>query len=101
MEWNSESLARLAEIFSHKCSIIYGQASSKDISIAYEKEWINYLLGLGLKMELIVKVEDIKGHCTFVAEGIRKVRIVNAWGDRYIDMTEEFAFKTLALGFLP
>lgn len=109
MEWNSRTLNRLSEIFGSKSKEIRWLATS-DLMMdndaahaaydkawtAYDKAWTAYLLGLGLKMEPLVGVAD-PDH--LACDG--RVRIVNAWGDRYVEVPEELALKILALGFLP
>lgn len=102
MEWNSRTLNRISEIFGSKSKEIRWLATS-DLMMdndaahaAYDKAWTAYLLGLGLKMEPLVGVAD-PDH--LACDG--RVRIVNAWGDRYVEVPEELALKILALGFLP
>lgn len=102
MDWNSEILDRLSEIFGKKSKEIRRRATfdlmmdSDAAHMAYDKAWTAYLLGLGLKMEPLVGVADPRH---LAQDG--KVRIVNAWGNRCINVPEDLALKTLALGFLP
>lgn len=105
MEWNSESLGRLSEIFGLKSreirqQITLGLTLDIDEEFAiYDKAWISYVENLGLNIGSISCIEsNIEGQN--IAE-ISTIRIFNAWGNRYIDMPEEFALRTLTLGFLP
>lgn len=45
--------------------------------------------------------DDLAPRLILKDDGFRTIRIINMWGDRYIDIPEEFALKILALGFLP
>lgn len=101
MEWNSETLDRLSKIFGNKSREIHGEACPRPgrveiESALYERAWTSYLLELGLKMESAGQGSERR---SLVHDG--KVRIVNAWGNRYIDVPEDFAIRTLVLGFLP
>lgn len=78
----------------------------KEQTGAIERAWRNYCMGVGLKMNIIPDHEtetreDLPqpGRAMFLPDGT--VRIRNIWGDKYIDVPEEFAIKALALGTMP
>lgn len=103
MEWNNEMLGRLSEIFGKKSKEIMCQATlgliKPDVDAehaAYDKAWTAHLFVLGLKMEPLFGFDDPRH---LAQDG--KVRIVNAWGNRCIEVPEDLALKILALGFLP
>lgn len=119
MELNDETLTRLSEIFGDKSReirnglIVSGLFLDIDSELkAYDVAWKEYLSHIGLKMgrlhgdwALVEPREPImrdRNHLTYLSsDGTRMVRIVNAWHERYIEMTEDFAIKVLTLGFLP
>jgi hypothetical protein len=104
MEWNDNTLIRLSEIFGSKSKEIRNSlgvsGSYSDMNSEYDTAWKEYVSNLGLNMVLLER--DFGQHLTyFLDDSTKMVRIVNAWNDRYIDMTEDFAIKVLTLGFLP
>ena len=67
--------------------------------------WLNYCASVGLKM-VIIPSHDVECRSDLPQPGGAifldgAIRLRNAWGDKYIDVPEEFAAKALALGFLP
>lgn len=120
MEWNNETLNRLSEIFGSKSREIRNEMIGlfPDIDSefkAYDVAWKEYLSSIGLKMgrlhgdwalgeprEPIGFTLKDRNNLTYMSsDRIRMIRIVNAWHERYIEMTEDFAIKVLTLGFLP
>lgn len=111
MIWNKSSLEKLNELVKAKFGDIRGviQLLPGDIeeqSMVIEKAWHEYCMRVGVRMNIIPDHDtetrkDLPqpGEAMFLPEGT--VRIRNIWGDKYIDMTEEFAVKALTLGFLP
>lgn len=111
MIWNKSSLEKLNELVKAKFGDISGaiQLLPGDIneqSIVIEKAWHNYCMSVGVKMNIIPAYktetrEDLPppGGAMFLSDGT--VRIRNIWGDKYIDVPEEFAVRALVLGFLP
>jgi len=111
MIWNKSSLEKLNELVKAKFGDIRGviQLLPGDIeeqSMIIEKAWHEYCMRVGVKMNIIPAYktetrEDLPapGEAMFLSDGT--VRIRNIWGDKYIDMSEDFAVKALVLGFLP
>lgn len=109
MEWDLETLGRLHRIFSDRS----WQIAAPILNFSHRGEhnsdqlawqaWIDYISSIGLKMEFSCNkdYDDLAPRLILKDDGFRTIRIINMWGDRYIDIPEEFALKILALGFLP
>lgn len=104
MEWDHEALGRLHRIFSDRSWQIAQSTldSHQSFDLAWHM-WYEYLFSIGLKMELSCNLDwdERAPRAILNDDGSRTVRLINMWGDRYIDMPEEFAVRVLALGFLP
>lgn len=110
MIWNDAALKKLNELVKDKfndvraaISLLPGEV--KEQTMAIEKAWHNYCMSLGIKMNIIPDHETetredlpAPGEVMFL-DG--RIRLRNIWGDKYIDMSEEFAMKALVLGGLP
>lgn len=77
----------------------------KEQTMVIEKAWHNYCMSVGIKMSIIPDHETetreglpAPGEAMFLG-GV--IRLRNMWGDKYVDMSEEFAMKALVLGELP
>lgn len=111
MIWSEVALHKLNELVKDRFGAIIGSicllpADIKEQTMVIERAWHDYCMTVGLKMNIIPDHEtetreDLPppGGATFLPDGT--VRIRNIWGDKYIDMPEEFAIKALALGGLP
>ena len=109
--WTDEALNKLNELVKAKFSDIMGAihllpGDINEQSMVIEKAWHEYCMRVGVKMNIIPAYktetrEDLPppGGAMSFSDGT--VRIRNIWGDKYIDMPEEFAMKALTLGFLP
>lgn len=105
------SLDKLNELVKAKFGDIQGAihllpGDINEQTMVIEKAWHEYCMGVGLKMNIIPDHdtetrEDLPapGEAIFLSDGT--VRIRNIWGDKYLDMSEDFAVRVLALGFLP
>jgi len=76
----------------------------KEQTMIIEKVWHEYCMSVGIRMNIVPDQEPREdlpppGKAMFLPDGT--VRIMNIWGDKYIDMPEEFAERALILGFLP
>lgn len=104
MEWDHETLGRLHRIFSDRSWQIAQSTSdpSHFVDLAWDI-WAEYLSSIGLKMELSCNLDydERAPRAILNDDGSTTVRLINMWGDRYIDIPEEFAVRALALGFLP
>jgi len=104
MEWDHENLGRLHRIFSDRswqiAQSILDPSHSFDLAWGM---WAEYLSSIGLKMELSCNLDydERAPRAILNDDGSRTARLINMWGDRYIDIPEEFAVRALALGFLP
>lgn len=103
MDWDEQTLKKLGRIFSEKSWLVIKPVLDSSGENEAQRAWSDYIMGLGLKIELSCNRDYDPKAPRFVpdAPGGPTVRLVNTWGDRYIDMPEEFAARTLALGFLP
>ena len=111
MNWTQGALDKLNELVKAKFNSIRENihilpGDIKEQSMVIEKAWHEYCMRVGVKMNIIPAYktetrEDLPapGEAMFLSDGT--VRIRNIWGDKYIDMSEEFAMKALVLGFLP
>jgi hypothetical protein len=111
MIWTENALNRLNELVKFKFGAIKDAipllpGDINEQTMLIEKAWHNYCMSVGIKMNIIPDHhtetrEDLPspGGAMLLADGT--IRIRNIWGDKYIDMPEEFAFKALALDFLP
>jgi hypothetical protein len=111
MIWTENALNRLNELVKFKFdklreAICLVPNDIGEQSLVVERAWHNYCMSVGIKMNIIPDHhtetrEDLPspGEAMLLADGT--IRIRNIWGDKYIDMPEEFAFKALALDFLP
>lgn len=109
--WTDSVLNKLNELVKAKFGDIRERINLlpgdiKEQSMMIEKAWHNYCMSVGVKMNIIPAYEtetreDLPqpGGAMFLPDGT--VRIRNIWGDKYIDIPEDFAIKALALGFLP
>lgn len=105
------ALDKLNELVKAKFKDIRGEihllpGDTKEQAMVIEKAWHEYCMSVGIKMNIVPDHdtetrEDLPppGGAMFLPEGV--VRIRNIWGDKYIDMSEEFATRVLVLGFLP
>jgi hypothetical protein len=102
MEWEEGNIRRLHRLFSDKCRDI-ARASVDHIPDDSWQIWMGYLEAHGVRTDASINSEyDPEAPRLMVGEdGSSVVRLVNMWGDRYIDVPEEFAVRALALGFLP
>ena len=106
MEWDREKLSRLHRIFSDRswkiAQPILNSSHPCGESLAWQA-WIDYLSSIGLKMDMSCNqdCDDLAPRSIAGNDGSVTIRLINMWGDRYIDMPEEFATRTLILGFLP
>lgn len=110
MNWTQGALDKLNELVKVKFDAITESmllpSDIKEQTIVIERALHYYCMGVGLKMNIIPyheteTREDLPqpGGAMFLPDGT--VRIRNIWGDKYIDVPEEFAIKALALGALP
>ncbi|NBT57289.1 hypothetical protein EBT16_00735 [bacterium] len=111
MKFSKESLNKLNELIKDKFSAIRSAIPllPQDIneqSEVIEHAWRDYCVGVGLEISLIAGHQNEcrpdlppPGEALFLSDGV--VRIRNIWGDKYVDIPEEFAIRALALGFLP
>ena len=68
----------------------------------HDKALCDYCETFGMKLNIIVNEKELlppPGEAMFLPEGV--VRLRNLWGDKYLDIPEDFAMRALALGFLP
>jgi hypothetical protein len=107
MEWDGEKLIRLHRIFSDRSWKIAQKTldpsrSAQSVDLAWHM-WAEHLSSIGLKMELSCNrdYDENAPRAILNDDGSTTVRLINMWGDRYIDIPEEFAVRALALGFLP
>lgn len=111
MKLSNESLKKLNEMIkdkfsSIKDSILLLPHDIKEQSEVIEHAWHDYCVRAGLKLNVISGYQNEyrpdlppPGEALFLADGV--VRIRNIWGDKYFDIPEELALRSLALGFLP
>jgi hypothetical protein len=111
IEFSNESLNKLNEMIKEKFSSIRESIPLLPHEINEQSEvtshaWRNYCVGAGMNLSVIAGYEtecraDLPppGEALFLPEGV--VRIRNIWGDKYVDIPEDFAMRALALGFLP
>lgn len=106
MIWTQGSLDKLNELVKVKFGAIRESillpGDIKEQTSVMERAWHEYCMGVGLKMNIVTETrEDLPppGGTMILPDGA--IRIRNIWGDRYIDLPEEFAVRALALGFLP
>lgn len=111
MTWTEKSLSRLNELVKKKFVVIRGSILRRPDDVReetnlIERAWHNYCMSVGIKMNIIpdhdteVRPElPPPGEAMFLPDGT--IRIRNAWGDKFIDMPEEFAAKAVVLGSLP
>jgi hypothetical protein len=103
MEWDEDNIRRLHRLFSDKCWAISKPIIEKELFDAAQQVWRDYLVGHGVCMDASCN-EDFDPDAPRLIvgnDGSSAVRIVNMYGDHYIDVPEEFAIRALALGFLP
>ena len=77
----------------------------REQSIVVDRMYHDYCMSVGLRMNIIPDHDtetrsDLPppGEAIFL-DGI--IRLRNAWGDKYLDIPEDFAVRVLILGFLP
>ena len=111
MIWTEGALERLNELIKVKFGDISGAihllpSDIKEQTIVIERAWHDYCMSVGFKMNIVPNhetetYEDLPppGGVMFLPEST--VRVRNIWGDKFIDMPEDFAVRALALGFLP
>lgn len=109
MIWTADALEKLNKLIKDKFSAIGdGILLPHDVreqSIVVDRMYHDYCMSVGLSMNIIPDHDtetrsDLPppGEAIFL-DGI--IRLRNAWGDKYIDMPEDFATRALALGFFP
>jgi len=103
MDWGESSIRRLHRIFSGRCFGLVGRMLDDGCGSRARQIWMGYLEAHGVRTDVSINSEyDPEAPRLMVGEdGSSFVRLVNMWGDRYIDVPEEFAVRVLALGFLP
>lgn len=111
MIWTDVALNKLNELVKTKFNAIRENIhllpdDIKEQTGAIERAWHDYCMRVGLKMNIVPDHEtetreDLPppGRSMFLTDGA--IRIRNIWGDKYIDVPEEFAVRALALGSLP
>jgi hypothetical protein len=109
MTWTSEAVEKLNELVTAKFGEIRGAirllpGDFREHAMGIDKALHNYCMGVGLKMNIIHHTETREdlpapGEAIFLSDGT--VRMRNLWGDKYLDIPEDFAVRALALGFLP
>lgn len=109
MIWNVDALNRLNKLIKNKLSSIRDETllphDVKEQSIVLDRMYHNYCMSVGLEMN-IIPYHDTETRSDLPPPGEAMfldgtIRLRNAWGDKYIDVPEEFAVRALALGFLP
>jgi len=102
MEWDKDNIRKLHRIFGDKCWDLAAPAADHMPADSWQI-WMGYLEAHGVRTDASINSEyDPEAPRLIVGEdGSSLVRLVNMWGDRYIDVPEEFAVRALALGFLP
>lgn len=109
MTWTADALSRLNVLIKNRLSSIRdGVLLPHDVreqSIVLERMYHDYCMRVGLGMNIIPDHDtetrsDLPppGEAMFL-DGV--IRMRNLWGDKYIDVPEDFAIRALALGFLP
>lgn len=110
MNWTQDTLDRLNELVKTKFGAIRESillpGDIKEQTRVLERAWHDYCMVVGIEMNIVPDHEtetreDLPppGGAMFLSDG--SVRIRNIWGDKYIDVPEEFAVRALALGGLP
>lgn len=111
MNWTQNALDKLNELVKVKFNAIRENihlppGDIKEQTVIIEMAWHDYCMGVGLKMSIIPDHEtetreDLPqpGRAMFLTDGV--IRIRNIWGDKYIDLPEEFAVRALSLGWMP
>jgi hypothetical protein len=102
MNWRIDEIKKIHRIFGDKCWDLTG-SSVDHIPDDSWQIWMDYLDAHGVRTDASINSEyDAEAPRLIVGEdGSSFVRLVNMWGDRYIDIPEEFAARALVLGFLP
>ena len=109
MTWTSDALEKLNELIKDRLSLIReGVLLPHDVGerqIVVDRMYCDYCMSVGLKMNIIPDHDtearsDLPppGEAMFL-DGI--IRLRSLWGDKYIDIPEDFAVRVLVLGFLP
>lgn len=110
MNWTDEALDKLNELikikFTELRESILLPADIKEQTRVIERSWHNYCMNVGIKMNIIPDYEtetreDLPppGGAMFLSNDTIRVR--NIWGDKYVDISEQLAFKFLVLNGLP
>jgi hypothetical protein len=102
MDWDEVNIRRLHRLFSDKCWCLIG-ASAEHIPDDSLRIWMIYLLNHGILADASINLNYDPDAPRLITrnDGSSFVRLINMWGDCYIDVPEEFATRTLVLGFLP
>lgn len=109
MIWTAEALEKLNGLIKNRLSSIREGAllphDVRDRQIVVDRMYHDYCMRVGLRMNIIPDHDtetrsDLPppGEAMFL-DGV--IRMRNLWGDKYIDVPEDFATRALALGFLP
>lgn len=102
MDWNEEVLESLRRLFSERCWIVIKPVLDSRGENAAQEAWEEYLAPHGFKvLSANSDYDPLVPRAVVGADGAVAVRLLNTWGDKYIDIPEEFALKVLALGGMP
>jgi hypothetical protein len=103
MDWDEINIRRLHRLFSDKCWKISKPMIDKGLFDTAQQAWQDYLGDHGMRMDVSCNEGFDPGAPRLIVgtDGSAAVRVVNMYGDYYIDVPEEFAVRALALGFLP
>lgn len=108
--WTEISLEKLNELVKVKFNTIRESillpGDIQEQTKTIERAWRDYCVRVGIAISTIPDHETetrkdlpAPGKAMFFSDGT--IRIRNIWGDKYIDMPEEFATRAIVLGFLP
>lgn len=102
MDWNEEVLESLRRLFSEKSWALIKPVLDSQGEDAAQEAWDEYLASHGFGvLSANSDYDPLVPRAVVGADGVATVRLLNTWGDKYIDIPEDFALKVLALGSMP